>query len=139
MGVSVTPREEDGEVVPSDAVRQVTLNVSCVVRGLVTDSQPGRGATLSLPAGDVEIELNSTTAQDVLLDLGPPLRKYWKEDDRMDRMWVHSDAATAVSTPSACFWNYFQHGLDLLVVDGVVTKIIVHSNIVCRRMCFGCS
>ena len=28
------------------------------------------------------------------------------------------------------FWNYFQHGLDFLIVDGTVHKIQVHSNIV---------
>lgn len=33
---------------------------------------------------------------------------------------------------SVGFWNYFQHGLDFLVsAEGVVTKIITHSNIVC--------
>lgn len=32
------------------------------------------------------------------------------------------------STP--CFWNYFQYGLDFLIEDGVVTKVITHTNIV---------
>lgn len=31
------------------------------------------------------------------------------------------------------FWNYFQHGLDILISpDNVVSKIILHSNIVCH-------
>nr|ODN97572.1 hypothetical protein L204_02990 [Cryptococcus depauperatus CBS 7855] len=55
---------------------------SCII-------QPGKGVTLSL-AGDpepLEIIIGSTTAQDLLLDLGSPLRKFWKEDDRLERMW----------------------------------------------------
>jgi hypothetical protein len=35
----------------------------------------------------IDIVVGDTTAQDVLLDLGPPLRKFVKEDDRMDRIW----------------------------------------------------
>lgn len=31
--------------------------------------------------------IGETTGQDLLLDLGPPLRKYVKEDDRMERIW----------------------------------------------------
>lgn len=83
---------------------------------------------MSLPH-DVEIVLQETTAQDLLLDLGTPLRKYWKEDDRLDRVWG-AERNGGDAQANACFWNYFQHGLDLLVVDGVVTKIIAHSNIV---------
>jgi hypothetical protein len=30
------------------------------------------------------------------------------------------------------FWNYFQYGIDFLVTpEGLVSKIIIHSNIVC--------
>ena len=30
------------------------------------------------------------------------------------------------------FWNYFQHGFDILISsDNLVSKIILHSNIVC--------
>lgn len=73
--------------------------------------------------------LKKTTAQDLLLDLGPPLRKYWKEDDRLNRVWAqHTETTEQTSTP--CFWNYFQYGIDFLIVDGTVTKLIVHSNIV---------
>lgn len=31
--------------------------------------------------------IGETTGQDLLLDLGPPLRRYVKEDDRMERIW----------------------------------------------------
>ena len=33
------------------------------------------------------IALGETTSQDLLLDLGPPLRKFYKEDNRLQRMW----------------------------------------------------
>lgn len=79
------------------------------------------------------ITLGDTTAQDVLLDLGPPLRKYWREDDRLDRVWGAAKRVPVghdATSPTACFWNYLQYGIDLLVVDGIVTKLIAYSNIV---------
>ena len=36
---------------------------------------------------DLRIIIGETTAQDVLLDLGAPIRKYWKEDDRIATVW----------------------------------------------------
>ena len=48
--------------------------------------QPNRGVTIYLPDA-FEVIIGETTAQDLLLDLGPPLRKFWKEDDRVERMW----------------------------------------------------
>ncbi|BEI86764.1 hypothetical protein CcaverHIS002_0701100 [Cutaneotrichosporon cavernicola] len=93
--------------------------------------KPGHGATLTF-AHDVNIMLGETTAQDVLLDLGPPLRKYWREDDRLDRVWGPPRRVPPghdATSPSACFWNYLQYGLDLLVVDGIVTKLVAYSNI----------
>lgn len=38
-----------------------------------------------------EIIIGQTSGQDLLLDLGPPLRKFWKEDDRMERIWGRAD------------------------------------------------
>jgi hypothetical protein len=87
--------------------------------------------------------LGETTGQDLLLDLGPPLRKFWKEDDRMARMWGADSEAhdgecrrrhrhQRAGADGTGFWNYFQFGLDfLLSAEGVVIKIIAHSNIVC--------
>lgn len=49
--------------------------------------QPGVGVTLQLDSSSLDVVLHETTSQDLLLDLGPPLRKYWKEDDRMAKMW----------------------------------------------------
>ncbi|KAL1411568.1 hypothetical protein Q8F55_002532 [Vanrija albida] len=120
VAVNVSPREEG--VLPT-----VEPLAQCVLK-------PGQGATLYLPHA-VEIVLGETTSQDLLVDLGPPLRTYWKEDDRLDHVWGterdgDSDAnGQEADTSNACFWNYFQHGLDFLVTDGVVTKLIAYSNI----------
>ncbi|WVQ99464.1 hypothetical protein IAU59_006599 [Kwoniella sp. CBS 9459] len=87
--------------------------------------QPNLGVTLALDAEQViEVVIGQTTAQDLSLDLGPPLRKFWKEDDRLEKMWGgHSE-------PGGCFWNYFQYGMDFLISpQGVVSKILCHSNI----------
>ena len=95
--------------------------------------------------------IGETTSQDLLLDLGPPLRKYVKEDDRMERIWGATQEGTSElalrsseSTkpgPSMkdqgnkadviAFWNYFQYGMDFLISpEGEVQKILLHSNIV---------
>ncbi|WOO80610.1 uncharacterized protein LOC62_03G004136 [Vanrija pseudolonga] len=118
VAVNVSPREEG--VLPT-----IEPLAQCVLK-------PGRGATLYIPHA-VEIVLGETTSQDLLVDLGPPLRTYWKEDDRLDRVWGQERDADAngqeADTSNSCFWNYFQHGLDFLVTDGVVTKLIAYSNI----------
>ncbi|WVQ72462.1 hypothetical protein IAR50_002014 [Cryptococcus sp. DSM 104548] len=92
--------------------------VSCVIK-------PTKGIVLHFSGADpLEIWIGQTTAQDLLLDLGSPLRKFWKEDDRLEKMWGGE------SEPGGCFWNYFQHGLDFLISpDYVVTKILCYSNI----------
>ncbi|WVR07086.1 hypothetical protein IAU60_004125 [Kwoniella sp. DSM 27419] len=107
--VSIAPRSGE-ELVPKI--------VKCTV-------QPNVGVTLELDGMDpLPVLLGETTAQDLLLDLGPPLRKYWKEDERLERMWGGE------SLPGACFWNYFQHGMDFLIsADSIVIKILCHSNI----------
>jgi hypothetical protein len=98
------------------------------------------GVRITMPESTVEIVLGRTTEQDLLLDMGPPLRKFWKEDDRLERMWGARRGPEEISgckylaISGRClmtgFWNYFQHGLDLLVLDGLVMKVVVHSNIV---------
>jgi phagosome assembly factor 1 len=91
-----------------------------------------------------------TTAQDLLSDLGPPLRTFYKEDDRMA---IHARSHNEDENPelsctlpaylvlpfrnsmlfySPDFYNYFQHGIDFLLSDHthIVKKIILHSNVV---------
>ncbi|KAI0268387.1 UPF0183-domain-containing protein [Gloeopeniophorella convolvens] len=77
----------------------------------------------------VHVRLGVTTAQDLLSDLGPPLRTYYKEDDRMA---IHARSHHEDESPeSSYFYNYFQHGIDFLISDNthIVKKIILHSNV----------
>ncbi|KAF9008988.1 hypothetical protein BDQ17DRAFT_1275311 [Cyathus striatus] len=77
----------------------------------------------------LHIRIGETTAQDLLVDLGPPLRTYYKEDDRMK---IHSTGTTVGNEENTgYFYNYFQHGIDFLLSGKahVVKKIILHSNI----------
>jgi hypothetical protein len=102
------------------------------------------------PAEPVHIRIGKTTAQDLTVDLGPPLRTHYKEDERMT---IHSTSQAAnENSDTGCainsfmylsclskiyptdFYNYFQHGIDFLISgrNHVVRKIILHSNIVSR-------
>jgi len=77
----------------------------------------------------VHIRLGVTTAQDLLCDLGPPLRTFYKEDDRMS---IHSrPRSDEEGVESPYFYNYFQYGIDFLISDNthVVKKIILHTNV----------
>jgi hypothetical protein len=99
-------------------------------------------ATSSKP---LHVRLHETTAQDLTLDLGPPLRIHYKEDERMT---IHSmESVEDDNDESDCkfpsihrlkpnsgikdFYNYFQHGLDFFISGSThtVNKIVVHSNI----------
>ena len=89
------------------------------------------------------MKLGETTAQDLTIGLGPPLRVHHKEDRRMS---IHANEQ--VNNDPGCktfysfcipsfqdhedFYNYFQHGIDFLIsgVDHVVRKIVLHTNIV---------
>ncbi|KAF9464456.1 hypothetical protein BDZ94DRAFT_1354305 [Collybia nuda] len=77
----------------------------------------------------VHMRLGETTAQDLTLDLGPPLRVHYKDDERMT---IHSTSnAFQEETVTDYFYNYFQHGLDFLISGSthVVKKIVLHSNV----------
>jgi hypothetical protein len=112
--------------------------------GEIADKKPNKGVTIYNPQ-PIEITIGETTAQDILLDLGAPLRKFVKQDGRMERIWGAETAPPSEHTGSmsyltsilkkadhAVFWNYFQLGLDILISDNLVSKIILHSNIVCH-------
>ena len=95
----------------------------------------------------VHVRLGNT-AEDLNCDLGPPLRVYYKEDDRMT---IHASSPSSdegkemdckfsnvISNKGifqifdADFYNYFQLGLDFLISGSThkVKKIILHSNVV---------
>lgn len=77
----------------------------------------------------VRVRLGVTTAQDLMCELGPPLRTFYKEDDRM-AIHARNPSLDPHSDPSY-FYNYFQHGIDFLIsgTTHVVIKIVLHTNI----------
>ncbi|EAU84869.1 hypothetical protein CC1G_00388 [Coprinopsis cinerea okayama7 len=76
----------------------------------------------------LHIRIGQTTAQDLSLDLGPPLRIHYKDDERMT---IHRATSPEGVEEGAYFYNYFQHGLDFLICGNthIVKKIIVHTNL----------
>lgn len=93
----------------------------------------------------INIRLGYTTAQDLNVDFGPPLRVHYKEDDRMT---IHSTSRVSEeSNEGDCaicytslktftditsdFYNYFQHGVDFLISGSthIVRKVILHTNV----------
>ncbi|KAK0191081.1 hypothetical protein F5146DRAFT_1047050 [Armillaria mellea] len=90
------------------------------------------GVTLHFhPLGSktLHIQIGQTTAQDLNIGLGPPLRVHYKEDERMS---IHScNQGSDLGTETGYFYNYFQHGLDFLIssTSHVVQKIVIHTNI----------
>ncbi|KAI0771568.1 UPF0183-domain-containing protein [Trametes elegans] len=90
------------------------------------------GVVLQFHPADSEpitVSLGSSTAQDLTVDLGPPFRVHYKEDDRMT---IHSRSnQPEVDTDGDYFYNYQQHGLDFLISGAThtVKKIILHSNV----------
>ncbi|KAF8205067.1 hypothetical protein BJ912DRAFT_940171 [Pholiota molesta] len=79
----------------------------------------------------LHIRIGETTAQDLALDLGTPLRVHYKDDERMQ---IHA-AAKAMEAEDGIgtgyFYNYFQYGMDFLLSETthVVKKIILHTNV----------
>ena len=69
-------------------------------------SQPGKGIILHIPE-PLQIILGETTAQDLLLDLGPPLRKFHKEDNRLERMWAATESPEGSCESSRPSYLYF--------------------------------
>ncbi|KAI0702874.1 UPF0183-domain-containing protein [Cytidiella melzeri] len=79
--------------------------------------------------GPICVRIGVTTAQDLTLDLGPPLRVHYREDDRMTIHQSRRQEDTDIST--GYFYNYFQHGIDFLMsgTAHTVKKMILHTNI----------
>ncbi|KAG6911189.1 hypothetical protein DXG01_003056 [Tephrocybe rancida] len=119
-GKSQDALEEVGEVpIMTGDIRQAVVRVH---HGVTLYFHPSS-------SHPVQVKLGETTAQDLTLDLGPPLRVHYKEDERMS---IHAtDNAPEANEEPRYFYNYFQHGLDFLITGPrhVVTKIILHSNV----------
>ncbi|KAJ2920098.1 hypothetical protein MD484_g343, partial [Candolleomyces efflorescens] len=76
------------------------------------------------------VRLGETKAQDLSMELGPPSRIHYKEDERMS---IHSSKKHADGEDDrGYFYNYFDHGIDFLISDSthIVKKIVLHTNIV---------
>lgn len=73
--IEIVPRDPGARPDPRALVREVAL-------------LPGTGATVRMTDHEVELILGETTGQDLRLDLGSPTHMYWKEDDRMERVWA---------------------------------------------------
>ncbi|EMD40774.1 hypothetical protein CERSUDRAFT_111359 [Gelatoporia subvermispora B] len=77
----------------------------------------------------IRIKLGISSAQDLICDLGPPLRIHYKEDDRMT---IHARSLDREGdSDTDYFYNYLQYGVDFLI-DGsthLVKKIVLHTNI----------
>ncbi|KAG6336846.1 hypothetical protein ID866_2242 [Astraeus odoratus] len=84
----------------------------------------------SSSSSPLHVRLGETTAQDLNLDLGPPSKVHYKEDERMA---IHSPNPQADEEKhyTDYFYNYFHHGIDFLVSGQThtVRKIILHSNV----------
>ncbi|CAK5275623.1 unnamed protein product [Mycena citricolor] len=127
--VIVTQKESDGD--HRDALGEVTECASMngdISRAIVKVHE---GVTLyfhpTTSSEPIRIRLHESTAQDLMLDLGPPNKVHAKEDERMT---IHATAHPRTGSESCYFYNYFQHGLDFLLSSThVVIKIIIHSNI----------
>jgi len=59
----------------------------------------------------IELVLRKTTPQDVICELGAPQSMHWKEDDRLS---IHSQSPSNVSSKGALFYSYFALGFDLM-------------------------
>ncbi|CAD6572241.1 MAG: hypothetical protein CYPHOPRED_004757 [Cyphobasidiales sp. Tagirdzhanova-0007] len=92
--------------------------------------------TISLDnsAEPVKIELGTSSAEDLICELGPPVRTYWKEDHRLSIHSASSPSPSPTASMSSCsnayFFSYFSLGLDFLLhpTTHKVIKVIIHSN-----------
>jgi hypothetical protein len=72
------------------------------------------------------LEIGSTLAEDLRLDLGAPTRTFMREDDRLR---IHSGVSLAAE--SAYFASHFDLGLDFLfdATTHRLLKVVLHSNL----------
>ncbi|KAI0375581.1 UPF0183-domain-containing protein [Pilatotrama ljubarskyi] len=128
--VIISQKSLDGE--RKDALDEVTECPAMVGELSRAVAKVHEGITLYFyPSGSepTRILLGSSTAQDLTVDLGPPLRVHYKEDDRMT---IHSRGNQSdAGADGDYFYNYQQHGMDFLISGAThtVKKIVLHSNV----------
>ncbi|TDL29548.1 hypothetical protein BD410DRAFT_758470 [Rickenella mellea] len=127
--VIVTQNDPDGEESDAlDEVLELPSMFGSIRRAVV---KAGEGIDMYFyPSSSqpVRVRIGMTSAQDLNCDLGPPLRVYHKEDDRMA---IHATKQSHGTIGDAYFYNYFQHGIDFMLsgTSHLVQKIILHSNV----------
>ncbi|KAI0650757.1 UPF0183-domain-containing protein [Trametes meyenii] len=128
--VILSQKNPDNE--PKDALDEVSECSAMAGELARAIAKVHEGVTLQFyPSGSepVQILLGSSKAQDLTVELGPPLRIHYKEDDRMT---IHSRSSQSeVDADSDYFYNYQQHGVDFLISGSThtVKKIVLHSNV----------
>lgn len=93
--IEVVSRDPTGRPEPRSLIREVVLS-------------PGRGATVRMADHEVELVLGEKTGQDLRLDLGAPTHMYWKEDDRMERIWAGQERPKGKDERLFC--GYYEGG-----------------------------
>lgn len=77
-----------------------------------------------------EIVLNSSTMQDVIMALGPPSERFFKEDSRLS---IHNPLGSDEKDQATLFFNYFGLGMDICFDTSVewatAKKLVLHGNI----------
>ncbi|KAH7876286.1 uncharacterized protein C8R40DRAFT_1160141 [Lentinula edodes] len=105
----------------------IALAIVKVHDGVTLQFYPSNTASL-------HVRIGTTTAQDLAVSLGRPLRVHYKEDDRMtihSSLQDESDTGCGTILNTHYFYNYFQHGIDFYISgkNHVVKKIILQSNV----------
>eukprot|EP00123_Amoebidium_parasiticum_P000783 comp11683_c0_seq1/m.6221 comp11683_c0_seq1/g.6221 ORF comp11683_c0_seq1/g.6221 comp11683_c0_seq1/m.6221 type:complete len:426 (-) comp11683_c0_seq1:175-1452(-) len=90
--------------------------------------KPGVGIQLVQSGAQV---LFGDSCQDVLSEIGPPSKVFYKEEDKMK---IHARSAKSSTKCSDYFYNYFDLGLDILfsATTHTVTKFVLHTNFPCH-------
>lgn len=76
------------------------------------------------------IVLNNTTMQDIIMALGAPSERFFKEDSRLS---IHNPLSSDEKDQATLFFNYFALGMDICFDTSsewaVAKKIVFHGNI----------
>ncbi|ORY83569.1 hypothetical protein BCR35DRAFT_303447 [Leucosporidium creatinivorum] len=82
------------------------------------------------PTPPVVLSIGRTTSEDLMCDLGSPVRTFWKEDDRMSIHGSRSSIDPSLQ-PNAYFVSHPHLGLTFLLhpTKHILLKIILHSDL----------
>lgn len=76
------------------------------------------------------IKINTTTIQDVVMILGPPSERFFKQDSRLS---IFNPEGSDEKEHSTLFFNYFFLGIDICfdtsLRNATAKKVIIHGNV----------